>query len=105
MNCQPGDIAIVIGPSKYAGAIVEVLYAAPPVYFYLPDGQRAAPAQPGCWVLRLISGAVPATIRWGKRRSTRQAWYGVGSDRYLRPLRGLPDEIDTAEPAVAEREP
>lgn len=104
MNCQPGDIAIVIGPRKYAGTIVEVLYAAPAVYFFLPDGQYAMPGEPGDWVLRLISGAVPANIYCGELSWTRQARYGVGHDRALRPLRGMPDEIDTAEPVAAERE-
>ena len=38
MNCKPGDIAVVIGASRFAGRLVEVLYAAPQNDFYLPDG-------------------------------------------------------------------
>lgn len=104
MNCRPGDIAIVISRDRYAGTLVEVLYAAPAVHFFLPDGQYAMPGKPGDWVLRLISGAVPANIYCGERRWTRQAWYGVGADRALRPLRGPPDEVDAEEPVAAERE-
>lgn len=94
MNCKPGDLAIVIGGSDYAGRIVEVLHAAPSDdFFTLPDGYRHRPVEPGCWVIRFLGSPVKAPVGTdyasARYRITR---YGSCRDAGLRPLRGLSDE-------------
>lgn len=99
MNCKPGDLAIVVSVKpQYNGRIVEVLYAPPSGIFTLPDGHPAESTDPRpSWVLKFIGGPVAAPLRSG---NTRQAWYGIGCDELLRPLRGDPDAVD--EPQEAE---
>jgi hypothetical protein len=93
MNCQPGDLAIVISPVRpYAGRLVEVLYAPPSGDYTLPNGQRACcDHKTPCWVLKFIGGEVPAPLDTG---GTRMTLYGCGADRSLRPLRGLLNESE-----------
>lgn len=93
MNCKPGDIAIVVGDSVFAGRLFEVLYAAPPRRFYLPDGQMHEACRPGEWVLRSFGGLVDAQCEGGL---TRKAMYGCGRDSKPRPLRGV-QELDLSE--------
>lgn len=99
MNCKPGDLAIVVTTNeRYNNRIVEVLYAPPGRSFTLPDGYPCVHeiADP-CWVLKFIGGPAIATLEGG---GTRQAWYGVGGDKSLRPLRDDPDAVD--QPTVDE---
>jgi hypothetical protein len=93
MNVKAGDLAVIIGSSKYAGAIVEVLYLAPVgVEFQLPDGYFHIPVSPCSWVVK-FQRLVPA---FGDLdQYVRHALYGVGSDHKLRPVSGLPIEEDT----------
>lgn len=92
MNCKPGDLAIVVSDKpRYNGRIVEVLYSAPLGEFTLPDGKRHEPSKAHpAWIIKMIGGPVEAPLTNG---GSRQAWYGVGSDKCLRPLRGDPDEV------------
>lgn len=93
MNCKPGDLAIIVTDNpKYNGRIVEVLYATPGRRFTLPDGYPGMhDGSHPCWVIKFIGGQAPAPLESG---STRQAWYAVGDDRALRPLRDDPDVAD-----------
>lgn len=92
MNCKPGDLAIIASlKPHFNGRIVEVLFAPPSGRFKLPDGYPANHEDDRpCWVLKFIGGPVTAPLQWGFR----QAWYGVGADECLRPLRGDPDALD-----------
>ena len=97
MNCKPGDLAIVIGGSRWSGWLVEVLYAAPQGTFNLPDGYpcHCTPCwKPGDWVIRSLCSQFVAPLESGHIRKT---WYGVGSDSKLRPL---PAEKQTLEREV-----
>ena len=92
MNCKPGDIAVVIGASRFAGRLVEVLYAAPQNDFYLPDGYCHSGSAPNYWVLRTLGSLFGApTEEHGFLRVTE---YGVGADARLRPLRAVPKTFD-----------
>ena len=93
MNCKPGDLAIVVSSKPhYNGRIVEVLFAPPAQRFTLPDGYPAhgASTEPA-WVLKFVGGPVNAPLASG---NLRKAWYGVGADRCLRPLRDDPDAVE-----------
>jgi hypothetical protein len=89
MNCKPGDLATVIGGSRWSGWIVEVLYAAPQGTFNLPDGYPCNCNilgnvwKPDDWVIRSLCSQFDAPLANGKTRPT---WYGVGNDSKLRPL-------------------
>jgi hypothetical protein len=92
MNCKPGDLAIILGSSKFAGTIVEVLHLAPPNDFTLPNGQwHEGCPNGGNWVLRLPR-PVLAERMFGKPRWT---LYGCGPDSRMRPVSGLPEVEDT----------
>ena len=93
MNCKPGDIAIIVtSHPKFNGRIVEVLFAPPSVRFNLPDGYPAVGrlTEPA-WVIKAVGFPWTAELENGGKRS---AWYGVGPDRALRPLRDDPDAVD-----------
>lgn len=95
MNCKPGDLAIVVRDNYGLGALgklVEVLYAAPPYQFQLPNGRWNEPASdPGkTWVLRILGAPLrPPGFYYLTE-------YGTGHDNALRPIKGLPvdEKID-----------
>jgi len=96
MNCKPGDLAWVVGANPpYNGRLVEVMYATPYGDYTLPDGAPArSDTDEPSWVVRFIGGQVPAPLLGGRWRMT---FYGSGRDRFLRPIRGNPDdEIELA---------
>lgn len=98
MNCKPGDLAIVIGGSKYSGMIVEVLYQAPSsVSFTLPDGFTNLPIQDGLltWVIKFQRPVRAPVKGYDGKVTSRMALYGTGADRKLRPVSGLPMEEET----------
>lgn len=92
MNCKPGDLAVVLGTSVFAGRLVEVLYAAPQVEFQLPDGYMHDGCGPNCWVLRSLGSTFSAPTE--EKGFMRVAMYVAGPDARLRPLRGDPKESD-----------
>ena len=86
MNCKPGDLAlVVIGPES--GKLLEVLYAAPPYIFRLPDGHLNEAGRPEDWVVRVLGSKIKVP-----RIPGRFAEYGTARDSYLRPLPGLTQE-------------
>lgn len=93
MNCQPGDLAIVILECRYKGRLLEVLHARPPngTLYTLPDGTPAEvnSSAPG-WVVRLLE---PMPVVWSDG-VTHMATYGDCADAYLKPLRGLPEDVE-----------
>lgn len=92
MNCKPGDMAIVIGSSKYSGLIVDVLYLAPPYDFRLPNGQLHQGCPDGTtWVIKMPRKVEVRRSFGGNRMSI----YGCGSDSKMRPVSGIPDEEST----------
>lgn len=96
MNCQPGDLAIVIKECRYKGRLLEVLHARPPegTMYTLPDGTMAEVTSGGPgWVVRLLE---PMRVVWTDG-VTRMATYGDCPDAYLKPLRGLPEDIEVDE--------
>lgn len=100
-NVKAGDLAIVKSSKpEYNGRIVQVLYAAPSQPFRLPNGvwSDGAGDQPH-WVVKAVGGKMPCPMRDG---IIAQVWYGVGADRYLRPLPGdLEDISEQIEQPVA----
>lgn len=82
MNCKPGDLAMIVGSSEYAGRIVDVLYAAPAYKFDLPDGYPHAGQPPGKWVIRFAREVRVPLVGWPHR----MAKYGCADDSKLRPL-------------------
>lgn len=90
MNCKPGDLAITIGTSEFAGRLVEVLHEAPQQPFVLPDGFRAVAANPESWVIQILGSPVKALLESGDSRYT---VYGVAHDAKLRPLPGLDETL------------
>jgi hypothetical protein len=91
MNCKPGDLANIVGPTNdYLGALVEVLHAAPVGEFKLPDGFRAYGRSTDAWVIRFLSE--PQKV--GTVLGTRLAQFASVRDSYLRPIRPseAPDE-------------
>lgn len=94
MNCKPGDIAIIIGSSIYAGRLVEVLYVAPTVSHDLPNGvPHSAGTDAGTWVLKSLGTPFPGTMGDGM--------YGCGKDVALRPLPKLSEEINISQTVCA----
>lgn len=89
LRCKPGDLAIVVTGTKYAGKLLEVLEAAPPHEFKLPDGQINDPCPPGYWVVKILGAPIPVVLRNGV---SRLAPYGTCGDHQIRPLRGLPED-------------
>lgn len=92
MNCKPGDIAICVSTNPvYRGHMFEVIELAPATRFTLPNGVRhEAPKDHRSWVLKSLSGGAPYPYDPSKPRVI----FGVGIDRALRPLRGIPDDAD-----------
>lgn len=86
MNCKPGDLALIVGGSRFAGGLVEVLHAAPSVMFFLPDGYVHEGCSLNFWVIRSMGSPFDAPTSPGK---TRKTMYAVGNDLFLRPLKGL----------------
>ncbi len=99
MNCKPGDIAVIIGVSKFAGMIVEVLYFAPIGSFALPDGYPACnESEHDCWVVKSLGSQFNANLNIGDRvTGQRKTMYGFGADRKMRPIRGIEDGESTQE--------
>jgi hypothetical protein len=91
MNCKPGDLAIVIGSSKYSGRLVEVLFLAPNATFVLPNGQyHRVPDDNESWVVNILGSPIEAQFGGGVKKPVMQ---GVAADKRLRPLPGkLEDE-------------
>lgn len=89
LRCKPGDLAIVVWGTKYAGKLLEVLQAAPPHEFRLPDGQLNDPCPSGYWVVKILGAPIPVKLRNGNMRL---APYGTCGDHQIRPLRGLPED-------------
>lgn len=92
MNCQPGDIAVIVACLTNAphlvGRFIEVLKAPPPVgEFSLPDGQIHCPARPGCWIVRFQH---PVNLNAVRGRTN--ARYAVCADSALRPMRHPGDD-------------
>ncbi len=94
LNCKVGDLAIVIGDSKYAGRLVEILSIAPSTMFNLPDGYHHLGCPPGFWVIKILGTPAEALLVTGQTRTT---IYGAGNDAKLRPLPGevVDEEIET----------
>lgn len=83
MNCKPGDIAHVIVPGSWLGALVSVLHAAPAADFRLPDGHMHDGCGPGLWVIESLGRDFDAPTSNGGRK----ARFGVCADSCLRPIR------------------
>lgn len=100
-NVKAGDLAIVKSTKpQYDGKIVEVLYPAPAGEFRLPNGQAHNPVKRHpSWVLKCIGSPILAPMASGRFEPV---WYGVGEDKYLRPLPGDRDdsEIDEESPVT-----
>lgn len=103
MNCKQGDMAFIVKNTAQfplAGRIVEVLSPAPPVPFQLPDGWWNVGSEIASWVVKFQGAPVQAHIYNGIDVRTRDTFYGVCPDRYLRPIR--PDAEDTEERRILE---
>jgi hypothetical protein len=101
MNCKPGDLAYVIGSSRYAGRIVEVISPAPQgVSFLLPDGCMHV-ATTYNWLIRFVGAPVEFSMGFGRSKWSRLGHFSVAPDRKLRPISGVPvhDEQIDAVPA------
>ena len=92
MNCKPGDLATIVRGKRSIGRLVEVLYAAPQIDFYLPDGYPHAGSSPGDWVIRSLGAPFSAPTE--ERAFLRVSMYVVGHDSGLRPLRGDSEKFD-----------
>lgn len=102
MNVKPGDLAFIIGGSRFAGRIVEVISRAPSgVSFQLPDG-FAQCAQDYEWVIRFVGSPVDAPVgTGGKFTHSRKTLYACCPDRKLRPINGLPVDEEIADEVTA----
>lgn len=97
MNCKLGDMAIVIGKSSIAGRIVEVIGHCPRgVQFCLPDGFPHEPTNYE-WIVRL-QNPVEA---WLDNGTTRTTVYAPAPDRVLRPVSGLPIDLEVTDEVTA----
>lgn len=92
LNCKPGDMAVIIGGSVFAGKIVTVLITAPQKEFKLPDGYPHVAANPRSWVIE-FHGDTPAFC--DGLASPRITRYAVGLDSKLRPLRPRTGDDET----------
>lgn len=102
MNCKPGILAIIKAPRTplYDGRIAEVLYLAPHGDFTLPDGYPAVDnSLEDGWVIKFVGGPTTAPTT----RGVRETWYAVGSDKYLFPLPGEPEEVKRHSETVFEQ--
>jgi hypothetical protein len=90
MNCKPGDLAYVLGSSKYAGRVVEVLSRVPQgVDFMMPDGYTHV-ASSNDWLIRFVGAPVECPMGFrGKKQWSRLGNYATAPDRKLRPISGL----------------
>jgi hypothetical protein len=80
-------MAIVVHGGRYSGRLVDVLYAAPPHRFELPDGFMHSGVGPCGWVIHSLGSPFEAPLGYNGLQATRAAMYGVIWDKYLRPLR------------------
>lgn len=85
MNCKPGDLAVIVGGSRYAGMLVHVIEAAPIGSFLLPDGHAATNDSTNSWVVKSLSGKFWCPGQTGE--FLRYADYGFVVDSKLRPIR------------------
>lgn len=86
MNCKPGDLAYIVGASRHAGKVVQVVELAPiGVNFRLPDGHMQG-AQDYEWVCYFPT---PQEIGLSDG-TTRMTHYATVPDRVLRPIGGVP---------------
>lgn len=100
MNCKPGDLAIVIGSSRYSGRLVEVLDLAPNAWFRLPNGQlHCPPGDNESWVVNVLGS--PIATRVGGDGATRLVNQGVAPDSKLRPLPGKLEDEEIEDAAFA----
>lgn len=85
MNVKPGDLAIVCGPTRYTGHIVEVIniWDGGPI-----DGVNMLITEGNIWVCRMMRAI-------DYRGSI--MFYGPFPDAWLRPVSGLPDAEHTDE--------
>lgn len=98
MNCKAGDLAVCISDGPYKGQLFECISLAPSQGFHLPDGTYHDPPQiHPSWVLKSLGG-IMAPFSNG---SWKRAKYGVGADRCLRPLPGIPDDVDVESEVTA----
>lgn len=98
MNCKPGILAYVLGSSKYAGRIVEVISCAPKgIDFEMPDGYTHV-ATANDWLIRFVGAPVECPMGFnGKEKWSRLGNFATAPNRKLRPISGVPvnDEIPT----------
>jgi hypothetical protein len=77
----------VVCAGEYAGRLVEVLCAAPPHRFTLPNGvPHSKPDVQPSWVVNILGTPVLVSFSYGEKQLATQ---GVARDSALRPLRGL----------------
>lgn len=96
MNCVPGDRAIIIDSDeivnpKSAGRLCDVLHAAIPGSFVLPNGTPAFCSGTGKWVIELDS---PMDVMW-RDGILRETKFAVCPDSKLRPIRDQPGSDET----------
>jgi hypothetical protein len=99
-NVNAGDLAYIAHPDEL-GKLVNVLRRAPAERFLLPCGRPnvGAGAAPS-WVCESLGSPFRARIEGGGQR-TRITQYGVIADKWLRPLRGDPQDESTPVDIVA----
>lgn len=88
MNCKPGDLAYVrgcISEPEINGRVVEVLHAAPPHDYLLPDGTLSIrPKNPRpAWAVKFSS---PKAMKWSDGK-VRNSLYATCVDTILLPIR------------------
>ena len=92
MNCQAGDLAVIIKGVRIdceAPPIVKVLYLAPPIEFTLPDGVQNIGCSFDGWVCESYGRDFLIPMQYGPHRKTR---FAVIYDRALRPIRPPAEE-------------
>lgn len=90
MNCRPGDLARVVVPGRFYGALVSVIEAAPVgTSFRLPCGHLNLPCEAGDWVVEVLGSPVPVGLELG---GTRLARFGATADANLKPIRDPGDD-------------
>jgi hypothetical protein len=94
LRCWPGALAYITHPSMF-GVQVTCLYIAPADDFTLPDGFPAIRGpEPAAWVIQFAS-AQPVRCLLKGVLTTRQAFYAVCGDKWLRPIVPPPDAEST----------